>query len=272
MKTLHLNIPQAWNDLSPIQTKNICYTHYCNIQGIKNKPTEKDAINTATFFIIAKELLRSNGFFKTRTALKELRVKAYTTLVEFIFKSVDLHRFPKTVTIKNNLLERFKLYGPHFRLKNISIGEFSFADALYYRWKQTNDQVYLNLLCATLYRYKINYNKTTKELTRQPFNKVQAEINTGLFIKLPFKTKLAIAYAFEGTRNYIVNLHPLVFPKLPQSSETKKLKPQKYVPFGELISSKIQYDPSKLATVEDMNVYKFFALYQNELKEIKKIK
>ena len=271
MKALHLNIPQSWNDLSVLQVKNICYTHYCNIQSIKNNPKQKDAITTATFFIIAKELLRKNGFFKVRKALKEIRVKAYAQWVDFIFKEVNLHRFPKTITITHKLINRTTLYGPHFRLKNISIAEFSFADALYYKWKTTNDLVFLNLLCATLYRYKTNYNKKTKELMRQPFNKVQAETNYTMFINVPFKTKLTIAYAFEGTRNYIVKLHPLVFPKVVHS-EDKKKKPQKYLPFGELLSAKIQYDPSKLEAVENMNVYKFFALYQNELKDLNKRK
>lgn len=260
MKSLNLTIPQSWNALSSSQALQICYTHYCNTQATKNNPKEIDNINEATFIIIAKQLLKGNGFFKTRKALRELRVKAYAPFVNFVFKSVDLHNFPEYIKLK-----RKKYYGPQFRLKNTTIGEFAFADALYYKWKETNLNVYLDLLCATLYRQAAQIPSQIDK--RQPFHKLLAEKNQHLFPKLNIKQKVRIAYAFEGSRNYIVNLHPLVFPKPPKQPEGTKKQPQKYVPFGALISNKIQYDPSKLDIVESMNLYKFFAIYQNELQE-----
>lgn len=261
--TVNLNIPTTWNALSFKQIQNICHTLHCNRIAIANTtdPHAQNEINTVAYFKICKELLRENGFFKVRIALRQLRVKAYQELSNFIFHGNNLHKFTEKLKHKRQVF-----YGPQFRLKNVTIGEFSFADALFYKWSQTNEPIYLDVLCATLYRPKT---KTPTLLDhRVPFTKMLAENNTEIFQKMPLIKKLAIAYAFEGSRNYLVDQHPHIFPKR-KTATNPTAKPPKYVPFGKLISAKIQYDPSKLETVENMLAYKFFSVYENELIHIK---
>ena len=120
------------------------------------------------------------------------------------------------------------------------------------------------------------YRKKSKQYNiedaRTPFSKVTVNNNSNQFKKVSLKQKLAIAFAFEGSRNYITSLYPLVFPVPKTKTKSKPNKPAAYTPFGKLITAKIEYDPSKLETVNNLNAYNFFAVYQNELQYLKQIK
>lgn len=107
---------------------------------------------------------------------------------------------------------------------------------------------------------------------RKPFNKILVEQEVLHFKKFPIKTKLAIAYCYEGSRNYIVRQYPHVFPKADPPEEGEKIKKpvSNYTPFGKLLHFKIQFDPSKLDATQNLNVHDFFAPYENELIEMKK--
>jgi hypothetical protein len=257
---IHLNIPQSWNQLSQKQAKNISYFIHCMHRSASNNPELTQTYQALTYIKCAKELLRNNTYKALRTALKELTLKAYQPFVGFLFKDVELQEFPESFKSKNIL------YGPSTRLRNVSIEEFSFADALYFRYKTLNDVKYLDLLCSTLYRPK-----STKPLDtdlRTPYSRQNAERQYTYFKDLPLKEKIVVCYAFEGSRNHIVSQFPNVFPKRESDKDTKP----KYVPFGKLISAKINYDVAKLKEANSTNIYAFFALYENELIELKKVK
>lgn len=251
----HLNFPQKWQDLSLHQAKNICWALHCFQINKDQKPPELDA---AIFKILAKEMLRHNDKKNIKTALRELHPRAYIPFIQWIFKGMELQEFPKKITIKDQ-----EFYGPDYRLKNISMAEFSFCDALYYRYRKTQKDLYLNLLCAALYRVK----KPQEDLVdpRQPFDKSLVEKFADTVANLNKKDKIHILYAYEGSRNYMVNQFPKVFPKRPSTAKSEPI----YKPFGELIAFKIKFDPSKLETVEKMNCYKFLGIYENELKQPK---
>lgn len=264
---INLTIPQDWNELTQTQLENICSTLHFHQVLIENKHDE-DEVNAATYLSIAKELLRNNSYKAVKVALREVMPKAFVEHVDFIFgQPCNRYQFPEEV------MDGFT--GPSFRLGNITIAELSYADAWYYRWTQKKTQEYLNLLCATLYRPISKEVDESSIDNRIPFNKAKVNNTVHLFEKVPFETKLAIAKAYEGTRNYIADRHPFVFPKAPKTEEqpnTKNQKPptKKYVPFGELIANKIEFDPSKLEAVEQMNAFKFLGLYEAELRENRK--
>lgn len=249
--TVNLNIPQHWDDLSTKQLQNICSQLHYNYVLIENKH-DHDTINKVTYLAIAKELLRHNSYASIKVALRELRPKAFLPYVDFIFNQpCNRLQFPEV----NQTLAT-----PSARLKDISIGELSYTDALFYRFNQSKTIAYLNRLCAALYRPP-----------HTPFSKQFAEANTPFFEPLPLDLKLAIAKAFEGSRNYISLQFPTVFPKPKTQHQTTNTKTKPvYVPFGHLIAVKIDFDPSKLEHVEQMNAYKFLALYETELRELKK--
>lgn len=259
--TINLTIPQKWNDLSEQQAKNISYILYCTQRSIINVPKQAIIVQTAAYINCAKELLRHNRFKAIRVALKELTVEAYKPFTEFIFNQIELQVFPETFALKKTL------YAPAFRLRNLTIEEFSFADSLYFRFKTTNDVKYLNLLCSVLYRQKADNPSQTD--IRTPYNRLLAEQNYSDFANLPIRDKIVVAFAYEGSRNHLVSLYPNVFPK--SNSKPNPNQKPKYTPFGELIAAKINYDPSKLPTTNKTNIYSFFSVYENELKQIKKI-
>ena len=260
---INLKIPTAWNELSDKQTQNICYNLHCMHRSIANVPNQETQIKIITYINLAKELLRENTYKAIRIALKEIQPKAYENWLAYLFNAVALYTFPET--IKANTV----LYGPAYRLRNLTIEEFSFADAVYFRWKTTSNPKYLNLLCSTLYRKKATEENPIDK--RDAFQRFLAEQNVEQFIDLPLKQKLPIAYAFEGSRNHLVSQYPNVFPKPPKSVDPKaKPTPAKYTPFGQLISAKIGYDPSKLKETNNLNCYTFFGIYENELIHLKK--
>lgn len=255
-QTANIKLPQHWDELSDKQLANISMALHYNQVLIENKHNTNQ-VNTATYISLAKELLRHNSYSAIKTALTELRPTAYLPYLNFILnQACNRFTFPKT------LLNEF--LPPEPQLKNVSIGHFSYLDAIFYRYTQTKTTAYLDRLCAALY------------LPNQQFSKAIATENTSLFTALPLKHKLAIFKTYEGCRNHMVSLFPHIFPKpkQPKSSEDKepqKIKKQNYVPFGQLIAKKIDYDPSKLEQVERINAYKFLALYETELREIKKV-
>lgn len=260
MTDVNIHIAQNWNELTTKQIKNICYTLHCAQRSIVNLPEQKAVIQTAAYLNCIKELLRGNSFKNLKAALKELRIEAYQPFVKFLFEDVKLHQFPDHFKFKTTL------YGPAFRLRNLTIEEFSFTDSLYFRFKLKNDVKYLNLLCSVLYRQKSI--EPNPEDQRIPYSRLTAETNFADFEALPLKEKLPVLFAFEGSRNHLVSLYPNVFPKLKPNPNAKP----KYTPFGELISAKIEYDPSKLKSANSTNAYTFFSVYENELKQIKKLK
>lgn len=261
---IKLTIPQTWNDLNSEQSKNICYTLYCAQRSVINMPSQKEAIETVAYINCIKTLLSSNSLRNLKIALKELTIDAYKPFAKFLFKEITLQVFPETFKFSKTL------YAPAFRLRNLTIEEFSFADSLYFRFKTLNEVKYLNLLCSVLYREKAQKHKP--EDIRAPYNRLLAEQHVEDFEKLPIKEKITVAFAYEGSRNHLISQYPNVFPKSTITPNPKKKQTIKYTPFGTLIAAKIEYDPFKLNTTNKTNCYSFFSVYENELRQLKKQK
>lgn len=257
---VQIHIPLNYDQLTEKQLRNIAFIRYQNLglaKELKGKALE--AINKNAYYKMVRELLRGNGLFKLLVSLRTVPISEYLPHVQWVFGKIDRTKFPKQIKIKG-----VKYYGPYDRMVNVTVGEFSFADALWYHWDQTNNKAYLDLLCASLYR-PLNANGKK----RRPFSKLWAEKHANLFQKVPLKLKLAIALAYEGSRNHKVGLYPTVFPKpVKYMGEGQPPKPN-YTPFGKLISHKIGYDPSKLREVETMLIDKFLGVFENELKDFK---
>lgn len=256
-----LNLATNWNELSKAQASKVSYTVHCAQRSIVNVPDQETSVMAATYLKISKILLSSNTYKAQQIAQKELRLSVYKPFVESLLSNIDLQEFPDTFKFKATL------YGPSVRLRNLSIEEFSFADALYFRFKLTNETKYLDLLCSVLYREAAEQPLETD--IRQPYHRLNAESNFELFQKLDLKDKIIVAFAFEGSRNHMAEQFPHVFPKAPKQPKDKKSIP-KYTPFGELIAAKINWDPAKLESTNKMNVYSFFSIYENELRYLKK--
>lgn len=262
--TVNIHIPKTWNELTTRQLQEIAYIiEYYHGQASARK--ESAAFYVRFYFQLIKQLLRNNNWFKIMIAIRQVPPSEYKAHVTFLLGQVQRTNFPTAVKINGTIY-----HPPADRLKNISIKEFSFADAMFYNWREKGDDRYLDLLCAALYRPKGGNALDVRE----PFNKLLVENHVKNFAKLNYKKKLAIAYAYTGSRNYIASLYPNVFPKPAKvdPEETEKPRKSEYVPFGKLIQHKIQYDPSKLERTQNLNVNEFLSTYENELSELKKVK
>lgn len=270
---INIKLARSWNELTDKQLEAVAtaleYFHKLKDSSPKEQLPQ---LFSRLYLSLVKTLLRVNNPFKVWYALRQLPPEEYEQHLEYLLQGNKRTRFPKAFKIKKQLY-----HPPGDRINNISVKEFSFVDALFYRWRDLKDDRYLDLLCASLYRQ-----------SRGPLNEVDprkefftnlVERDVLLWNKVPRRRKLAIAYAYEGSRNYLVAGHKNVFPPAPQLSEEeeearKKNPPPKqpYVPFGKLISAKSEYKPHQLAEVENLNVYKFMGLFDNELSESKTIK
>jgi len=262
---INLTIPTTWNELSFTQLKNIVHQLEAYQEVIKDNTYTLEEASEKLYIQISKELLRGNTQHNIKKALEELHPEAYAPLSKFIYKKVERTRFILSVKIGKE-----KFFGPDIRLRNTVIAEFSFADVAFYKWRQTNNNLWLSVLCATLYRERAT--EPTEIDKRTPFQKLAVDNRADKFQKLDFKTKLAIAYTYEGSRNHIGATFKNVFPVPIETEETKNQPPKKqtYVSFGEIINYKIEGDPSKLAITNNVLTYDFLSIYDKEIANMSK--
>ena len=259
METIHLTLPTSWNELSEKQFKNIVFQIECYHFTVKENQKAELETRTRLYISVAKEFLRGNTYKAIKTALAEIPPEEYQTYTKFIFSKNQRTIFATSLKIKG-----FTFYGPAQRLRNVTIGEFSLADSLYYNWRKTTNVNYLNALCATLYRQK---DKTSSETDkRKAFNKLLVDTDAVLFKDVNYKTKLAIAYTYEGCRNYFIDTYKNIFPKKQHNQQTLN---NKYTPFGEIILDKIKGDPSKLKTTQNLLTSDFLAIYDKDIRDLK---
>lgn len=266
---LNLTIPETWNQLSPTQLQNIVYQIHC-FQTIVKDNAQALSITSAKLYVqVAKEMLRGNKWFSVQRALKEIQPKEFFVWCKFLYDSVERTKFIPPLKIKGILY-----YPPGQRLRNISIGEFAFADSAYDQWRKTKKHIWLDVLCATLYR---EHTEGNPELDiRRPFIKQAVDVRADKFKTLSFKTKLTIAACYEGCRNHIERSYPTIFPAPPKTKEgeeqvTNPVK-AKYVSFGKLVIMKIDGDPAKLEQTNSVLAYDFLNIMASDIEKARKMK
>ncbi len=268
---VNIRISESWNDLNALQLREVANS----LEWYHRK--KKEAVHPPMYLYgklylsLIKQLLRTNNPFKVWFALRQILPPDYEQYVKFLTGEIERTLFLPKLSINNTYY-----HPPASRLQNLKIKEFSFVDSLYYNWRKSTDDRYLDLLCATLYRrgsfkHLMGSTPLNENDIRKPFDKLLIEQELQHFKKLDHKTKLAIAYTYEGCRNYIVKQYPHVFPKPPKPEEGEKIKntPAAYVPFGKLLHFKIQFDISKVEAAQNLNIHDFFGPYENELIEQK---
>ena len=262
---IKLTIPTKWNDLSPLQLQNVAHQLYCYQHIIKDSPETEAETSARLFLQLSKELLRGNKWKAIRVALQEMRPKSFVPLTKFIYEKNTRTKFIPEITVCKS-----KYYSPGQRLRNCTIGEFSFVDAVYYKWRQTKQPIWLTVLCAALYR-PASENPSAIDV-RRPFAKQAVDARADIFQLLPLKMQLAIGYTYEGCRNHIADTFPLIFPKPVEVEGQTVKKPEKYTSFGEIVLDKIQGDPSKLEQTNGVLLYDFLNIINNDIKNQRKKK
>lgn len=114
---------------------------------------------------------------------------------------------------------RRRYWGPRESLRNVSFGEFIFADAYFVAYATGHNPDYLDLLVAVLYRpqrwpYRpraANYGGDR----RQDFNEYLVRQRAAHLTHLPLEQKLAVLTWYRGCRQQLETDFPLVFQPAP---------------------------------------------------------
>ena len=259
---INISIPTTWNELSESQFINIA-DQLENYQSIVKDNAEAITETAAKLFLqLSKEIIRENKWKAIRIALQEIQPKDFAPHLKFIYEGVKRTRFIPSVTINDTIY-----HSPDIRMRNSTIAEFAFADVAYYKWKTTLTPIWLDVLCATLYREQAE--KPSDIDNRKTYIKQAVDNRADAFENLDRKTKLAIAYTYEGCRNHISDTYPLIFPK-PIIVEGQEPTKSRYVSFGEIILDKIQGDPAKLEITNNVNLYDFLSIYNKDINDLRK--
>ena len=274
---INITIPTSWNELSQKQFSNIVHQLETYQRIIKDSPQVVAETSAKLYLQLSKELLRNNSYKNIRRVLNEIHPKEFIKWTKFLYAKISRTKFKQTITIDKHIF-----YGPGIRFRNATIAEFSYVDAVWYKWRMSQQEIWLDVLCAALYRehYQTKWQRFINKLFPTPvpvdirakFLKQTVDARADIFGKLATKEKLAIAYTYEGCRNHIAKTFPHVFPE-PVKVDGKvvpTLSNNKYVSFGEIILDKIKGDPSKLADTNNVLVYDFLAIVEKDIKDFNK--
>ena len=240
---INLNIPQSWNELNQKQFERIA------LLFSTAEPSLIRDIKLLKILVDAKwwQLKKKANL---RLFLFQVPYSEWKHFIEFLLKENNRTNFIPVIKVGKKTY-----FAPADRIQNLDAEEFSVADDLHIRFRETQNPEYLQYLFHVLY-------SETEE--RKPFdkNKLEKQINK----KVPMATLVITEMTYFGCKNYIANKFKKAFPK-----PTKKEKGTRKG-FGKVIQAMAKGDLSKLPTIERTNIYKFLQQFQDDIEEFQKQK
>lgn len=240
---INLNIPQSWNELNQKQFERIA------LLFSTAEPSQIRDIKLLKILVDAKwwQLKKKANL---RLFLFQVPYSEWKHFIEFLLKENNRTNFIPVIKVGKKTY-----FAPADRIQNLDAEEFSVADDLHIRYRESKNPEYLQYLFHVLY-------SETEE--RKPFdkNKLEKQINK----KIPMATLVITEMTYFGCKNYIANKFKKSFPK----STKKETGPRKG--FGKIIQAMAKGDLSKLPTIERTNIYKFLQQFQDDIEEYNKQK
>lgn len=240
---INLNIPQSWNELNKKQFERIA------LLFSTAEPSLIRDIKLLKILVDAKwwQLKKKANL---RLFLFQVPYSEWKHFIEFLLKENNRTNFIPVIKVGKKTY-----FAPADRIQNLDAEEFSVADDLHIRFRETQNPEYLQYLFHVLY-------SETEE--RKPFdkNKLEKQINP----KIPMATLVITEMTYFGCKNYIANKFKKAFPK-PTKKETGPRKG-----FGKVIQAMAKGDLSKLPIIERTNIYKFMQQFQDDIEEYNKQK
>ena len=246
MKTIKLQLPQSWNELSNNQLERIALLFHTKQPGAE--------FDIQVFLILMNVHWYSVfTFIKARTILFQVPISELRKHYLFIYKENNRTNFLPSLKIGTTTY-----YAPLARLTNLTADELATAEDLHYEWRLKKDIEYLYYLVALLY--------VTSYQPRPAFDKNNLEFLVKDFKKVPLAKLLAIELTYFGCKNYLVKRFPKVFPKAsPNAGKAKKTSG-----LGKVILMMTKDDPSKLKAIKEINAYAFLEQFTEDLTPKKK--
>lgn len=233
---MKINIPENWNQLTQWQLPRLASAIF-----FPGKNKKANAFYIVLILFIKKPTLKN--LWKACRIFHQVPFSQLKTFSEFLFKTSDLTSFIKIP----------KLCGPDPRMTNISINEFSYADAFYFNWTKKKQGADLDRLVAILYRKPENGK-------RPQFKKENLSLYAKQTSKISFDAKLAILLAYQGSREVIVNSHKHVF--------TKGKSGNYYKPFSSIINNMATTTPQPFGDfyhTREANIYDFMKILDEQI-------
>lgn len=188
--------------------------------------------------------------------------------VEWLFYNIDTPN-GKQVSINprlvfnpaRNIKIRFaKLRGPEDGLGNISFYEFMHAETFLYRYNKTNDNQWLAMFIATLWR-------PMRKGTVLPFDYVKLERWAKRTVKVKPHVALAMVWYYEGCKYFLSTQFPDVFTGGGVGKPTDPFKG-----YMDLTATLAGADPTKMEAVRHANLYDTLGALQQMIKQSEKRK
>lgn len=257
-KTINFNIPTTWNELNPWQRNNIASLVYRSKNG-----------DTGIFFAVIYYLFVSQPWW-TWKGLKENRrflyftqqvpIRQYMQYADFIFKDLNLTKFPRYVKIKDQ-----KFYGPADRLANLTMEELAITYQFYFNWIVNKSDIDLDRLIVALYR---PYSKKTIGDVREAFSEHTMIERSGILPKIKVEQKIAIGFAYKSSTELIFSRYKELFPP-PKSSKKKEDAKPKFTSFVPMMRMMAMGEDKPLGDYEKVrktNVNMFFDIAQETVR------
>jgi hypothetical protein len=239
---IHFSIPKSWNELSDRQFKQLSKLFLSGQRGLIFDLKCLRVLLNIRWYQLGKRLRLV--YVLSQIPLKELK-KEY----EFIYTDIDRTIF----------LEKINgFYAPLNKITNLTVEEFSVADDLHIKWRETGNKEYLIYLAAVLY-------SETKQ-PRTYFDKNNLPDKIKHFQKVPIEELHCAELTYLGCKTNLVKRFPTAFPK-----GTKKVSNSKYG-FGKVI---LQMAGGKFGNHEQTkatNIYTFLEEFNENLKNVKDVK
>lgn len=237
--SIQFTIPKSWNELSDSQFKQLAKLLLSEKKGLHFDLKCLRILLNIRWYQVGKRL--KLVYVLSQIPLKELK-KDY----EYIYTAND-----RTIFLEK--LNGF--FAPLNKLTNLTVDEFSVADDLHIKWRETGKKEYLIYLAAVLY-------SETKQ-PRTYFDKNNLPDKIKHFQKLSIEELHSVELAYFGCKANLVKRYPYAFPK-----GTKKVTNSKYG-FSKVI---LQMAGGKFGNHEQTkstNIYTFLEEFNENLKNAK---
>jgi hypothetical protein len=212
--TINLTIPTRWNDLSKRQLRYIARLF---LAKLTQNNFRARAFIYLTRIRLVGEINDSTGHYfmfshhRKRFVIHNQEYLYYLKTVDFLTcdSTLTINRFPSL----HILWRRF--YGPANSGYNITWLEFINAETAFYAFNRSRRTIYLDQLCAILYRpQKKHYNPRAEDYNgdrRCRFNDFTYQARARWFRFVSPCTKMCIYIFYTGFRNKMVTENPHCF-------------------------------------------------------------
>lgn len=225
---MKITVATKWSELNEWQLQEIAYL-YLNASDYNFENQFLQMI-----IVLFQKQNTAIAQLKASRLFREVPITVLSEYAKFLHETPDLQNFPK--------IKRVTAPGP--RLNNVTIKQFSVADAIFYNWRQTQKEIHLRQLVASLYTFFGDFNA----LDLPKVAKITDEI--------PIKKMYQIGLTYLSVRFAIIEKYPKIFPRK-KDTEKEQTIPQfrknDYTPFSKIITTMAMDERQPLGTLKECN-------------------